>query len=168
MQTRSDTKQLFLVVEQLRKTDWNVMLFHTVHLSLGVLHSSDLMRKVFLIWFLSSLCQLPTQKENTEQLTQKVYHSSWTTSQTVASMWFLFVCGAIPGHLYSFLACAISPLLRRVRWPMAGRIPLSSREGRMVSRNMPLKKIKIKIDPKNHYQVSVTKLSEFHECKPVL
>lgn len=75
-------------------------------------------------------------------------------------MWFLFVCGAIPGHLYSFLACAISPLLRRVRWPMAGRIPLSSREGRMVSRNMPLKKIKIKIDPKNPYQVSVIKLSE--------
>lgn len=52
--------------------------------------------------------------------------------------------GAIPGHLYSFLACAISPLLKRVRWPIAGRMPLSSREGRMVSRNIPLKKIRSK------------------------
>jgi len=34
----------------------------------------------------------------------------------------------------------------------------------MVSRNMPLKKIKIKIDPKNPYQVSVIKLSECYEC----
>lgn len=83
----------------------------------------------------------------------------------VAHMWGLFVYGAIPGHLYSFLACAISPLLRRVRWPMAGRIPLSSREGRMVSRNMPLKKNKNKnIDPKTPYQMSVIKLSEFYDC----
>lgn len=63
MQTISDTKQIFLVVEQLRKADGNVMLFHTVHLSLGALHSSDLIHKIFLIRFLSSLCQLPTQKE---------------------------------------------------------------------------------------------------------
>lgn len=47
MQTRSDIKHIFLVVEQLRKADWNVMLFHTVHLSLGTLHSSDLIHKVF-------------------------------------------------------------------------------------------------------------------------
>ena len=52
--------------------------------------------------------------------------------------------GAIPGHLYSFLACAISPLLKRVRWPIAGRMPLSSREGRIVSRNIPLKKTRSK------------------------
>lgn len=141
------------------------MLFHTVYLSLSALHSRDLTYKVsFTIQLLNCLCQLPTWKQTTVQLTQKIYHSSSTTCQTVASMWVLFVCGAIPGHLYSFLACAISPLLRRVRWPMAGRIPLSSREGRMVSRNMPLKKIKIKIDPKKPYQDSVIKLSEFYGC----
>jgi hypothetical protein len=33
-------------------------------------------------------------------------------------------------------------LLKRVRWPIAGRIPLSSRLGRMVSRNIPLGKKK--------------------------
>lgn len=56
----------------------------------------------------------------------------------------VFSYGAIPGHLYSFLACAISPLLKRVLWPIAGRMPLSSREGRIVSRNIPLKKIRNK------------------------
>lgn len=136
-------------------------MFHTVYLSLSALHFRDLIYKIFL-WFNSWTAYVSCQhgKRLLSSWLKKIYHSSWTTSQTVASMWFLFVCGAIPGHLYSFLACAISPLLRRVRWPMAGRIPLSSREGRMVSRNMPLKKIKIKIDPKNPYQVSVIKLSE--------
>lgn len=47
MQTISDTNQLFLVVEQLRKADGNVMLFHTVHLSLGALLPSDLIHKIF-------------------------------------------------------------------------------------------------------------------------
>lgn len=45
---------------------------------------------------------------------------------------------SVPGHLYSFLACAMSPLLSLVRWPIAGRTPFSSLDGRMVSRNIPL------------------------------
>lgn len=32
----------------------------------------------------------------------------------------------------------MSPLLSRVRWPMAGRTPFTSYLGRMVSRKMPL------------------------------
>ena len=35
-------------------------------------------------------------------------------------------------------AWVMSPLLSRVRWPMAGRTPLTSYLGRMVSRKMPL------------------------------
>lgn len=50
----------------------------------------------------------------------------------------LIVNISVPGHLYSFLACAMSPLLSLVRWPMAGRTPFSSLDGRMVSRNIPL------------------------------
>lgn len=42
MQTRSDIKPLFLVVEQLRKANWNV--------TLGDLHSNDLIHKMVL-WF---------------------------------------------------------------------------------------------------------------------
>lgn len=48
----------------------------------------------------------------------------------------------VPGHRYSFLACAMSPLLNRVRWPIAGRMPLSSRDGSIVSKNIPLQKQK--------------------------
>lgn len=69
------------------------------------------------------------------------YSSGRAQSSTIM---LLCLCSAIPGHLYSFLACAISPLLRRVRWPIAGRMPLSSREGRMVSKNIPLKKSRSK------------------------
>ena len=69
------------------------------------------------------------------------YSSGRALSGTIM---LLSLDGIIPGHLYSFLACAISPLLKRVRWPIAGRMPLSSREGRMVSRNIPLKKMRSK------------------------
>ena len=44
----------------------------------------------------------------------------------------------LPGHLYSFLAWAMSPWLSRTRWPMVGLTPLSSRRGRMVSKKTPL------------------------------
>ena len=43
-----------------------------------------------------------------------------------------------PGQRYNFLACAMSPLLSRVRCPMEGRTPLMSYLGRMVSRKIPL------------------------------
>lgn len=52
----------------------------------------------------------------------------------------LKVKASVPGHLYSFLACAMSPLLSLVRWPIAGRTPFSSLDGRMVSRNIPLQR----------------------------
>lgn len=74
-----------------------------------------------------------------------------TSAFSHSSLWFTHItahhnthaCGCIvnvsvPGHLYSFLACAMSPLLSLVRWPMAGRTPFSSLDGRMVSRNIPL------------------------------
>jgi len=50
----------------------------------------------------------------------------------------------LPGHLYNFLACDISPLLSLVLWPIAGLTPFSSREGRIVSKNIPLRKRKTK------------------------
>lgn len=98
----------------------------------------------FTLWLLTLnwICHLPAWRE-----TSKQWRESWLIhlkEHTLAQLFFRVLYGAIPGHLYSFLACAISPLLKRVRWPIAGRMPLSSREGRIVSRNIPLKKIRNK------------------------
>lgn len=80
----------------------------------------------------------PLRVEDKGRLTEVILCVSYDdTSHTHCS---LRVDRSVPGHLYSFLACAMSPLLSLVRWPMAGRMPFSSLDGRMVSRNIPLQR----------------------------
>lgn len=69
-----------------------------------------------------------------------IFHFTTHTHTHTRARCGLIVNISVPGHLYSFLACAMSPLLSLVRWPIAGRTPFSSLDGRMVSRNIPLQR----------------------------